>query len=151
MGQIALSLVAQAQETFVSRNVELAQELARQDAEIDRLNREIPRRAVAIGDDLDLREWAIFMTLVARALERSRGQRRRHRRTDRVCRHRAVPGARRRLRRGSAGALIAVGSADVRAVSVDAPADRRHSIDRTRLTVSSHSSPTVSAPARNAF
>jgi phosphate transport system protein len=70
MGQIALSLVAQAQKTFVSRNVELAQELARQDAEIDRLNREIPRRAVAIGDDLDLREWAIFMTLVARALER---------------------------------------------------------------------------------
>ena len=42
----------------------------RRDAEIDRLNREIPRRAVAIGDDLDLREWAIFMTLVARALER---------------------------------------------------------------------------------
>ena len=70
MGQIALSLVSQAQETFMSRNVELAQELARRDAEIDRLNREIPRRAVAIGDDLDLREWAIFMTLVARALER---------------------------------------------------------------------------------
>ncbi len=70
MGQIALSLVSQAQETFVSRNVGLAQELARQDSEIDRLNREIPRRAVAIGDDLDLREWAIFMTLVARALER---------------------------------------------------------------------------------
>jgi phosphate transport system protein len=70
MGQIALSLVSQAQETFVTRNVELAQELARHDAEIDRLNREIPRRAVAIGDDLDLREWAIFMTLVARALER---------------------------------------------------------------------------------
>jgi len=70
MGQIALSLVSQARVTFVSRNVELAQELVRHDAEIDRLNREIPRRAVAIGDDLDLREWAIFMTLVARALER---------------------------------------------------------------------------------
>ena len=59
-----------AQETFMSRNVELAQDLARRDAEINRLNREIFQRAVAIGDDLDLREWAIFMTLVARALER---------------------------------------------------------------------------------
>lgn len=70
MGEIVRRLVSQAKETFVSRNVELAQDLVRQDAEVDRLNRDIPRRAVAIGDDLELREWAIFMTLVARALER---------------------------------------------------------------------------------
>ena len=42
----------------------------RQDTEINRLNREIFRRAVEVGDDLDLREWAMFMILVARCLER---------------------------------------------------------------------------------
>jgi len=52
------------------RNVELAQDLVRQDAEINRLNRAIFRRAVEIGDDVDTREWAMFMILVARALER---------------------------------------------------------------------------------
>ena len=57
-------------EAFAARNVELAQDLVRQDAEINRLNREIFRRAVEVGDDLDLREWAMFMILVARCLER---------------------------------------------------------------------------------
>ena len=28
------------------------------------------RRAVDIGDDVELREWAMFMVLIARALER---------------------------------------------------------------------------------
>ena len=42
----------------------------RQDAEINRLNREIFRRAVEVGDDLEVREWAMFMILVARCLER---------------------------------------------------------------------------------
>ena len=42
----------------------------RQDAEINRLNREIFKRAVEVGDDPDLREWAMFMILVARCLER---------------------------------------------------------------------------------
>ena len=70
MGELARSLVLQARETFESRNVQLAQDLVRQDEEIDRLNRDIPRRAVEIGDDLDTREWAMFMILVARALER---------------------------------------------------------------------------------
>jgi phosphate transport system protein len=70
MGQLARSEVSQAKEAFASRNVELAQDLVRQDAEINRLNREIFKQAVAIGDDPETREWAMFMILVARALER---------------------------------------------------------------------------------
>ena len=70
MGQLARAQVSQAHEAFASRNVELAQDLVRQDAEVNRLNREIFRRAVEVGDDLDVREWAMFMILVARCLER---------------------------------------------------------------------------------
>jgi phosphate transport system protein len=70
MGQLARSQVSQAREALRSRNVELAQDLARQDAEINRLNRAIFRRAVDIGDDLDMREWGMYMILVARCLER---------------------------------------------------------------------------------
>src|ERR1700684_1772795 len=70
MGQLARSQVSQAKEALGSRNVDLARDLARQDEEINRLNREIFRRAVEVGDDLDLREWAMFMVLVARCLER---------------------------------------------------------------------------------
>ncbi len=70
MGQLARSQVSQARDAFQSRNVELAQDLVRQDTEINRLNREIFRRAVEVGDDLEVREWAMFMILVARCLER---------------------------------------------------------------------------------
>jgi phosphate transport system protein len=70
MGQLARSEVSQAKEGFSARNVELAQDLVRQDERINRLNREIFRRAVDIGDDVDLREWAMYMILVARCLER---------------------------------------------------------------------------------
>src|SRR6201993_3867467 len=51
MGQLARSQVAQAKDAFASRNVDLARDLVRQDAEINRLNREIFRRAVDAGDD----------------------------------------------------------------------------------------------------
>jgi phosphate transport system protein len=70
MGQLARAQVSQAKEAFALRNIELAQDLVRQDAEINRLNREIFKRAVDVGDDLDIREWAMFMILVARCLER---------------------------------------------------------------------------------
>jgi phosphate transport system protein len=70
MGQLARSQVTQAKEALGSRNVELAQDLVRQDAEINRLNRVIFKRAVEIGDDIDMREWGMFMILVARCLER---------------------------------------------------------------------------------
>ena len=57
-------------ESISYQDVELAQDLVRQDAEINRLNRDIFKRAVEVGDDLDVREWAMFMILVARCLER---------------------------------------------------------------------------------
>jgi phosphate transport system protein len=70
MGQLARSEVSQSKQAFSGRNIELAKDLVRQDEEINRLNREIFRRAVDIGDDVDLREWAMYMILVARCLER---------------------------------------------------------------------------------
>jgi phosphate transport system protein len=48
----------------------MAQDLVRQDDEIDKLNRECFRRALEIGDDPDPREWAMHMMLIARCLER---------------------------------------------------------------------------------
>jgi phosphate transport system protein len=70
MGRRARAQVLQARDAFAERNVELARDLARQDAEINQLNRAIFRRAVEIGDDADVREWAMFMIIVARCLER---------------------------------------------------------------------------------
>jgi phosphate transport system protein len=70
MGQLARGQVSQAKEAFAERNVELAQDLARQDEEVNRLNRDIFKRAVEVGDNLDMREWAMFMILVARCIER---------------------------------------------------------------------------------
>jgi phosphate transport system protein len=70
MGRLVGRQIVQAKETFVSRNVELAEDLALQDSTVDQLNRQVFRRAVDIGDDAELREWAMFMVLIARALER---------------------------------------------------------------------------------
>ena len=70
MGALARSEVAQAKQAFVLRDVSLAQDLVRQDEQVNRLNREVFRLAVAIGTDEDRREWAMTMMLVARALER---------------------------------------------------------------------------------
>jgi phosphate transport system protein len=70
MGRLARSEVAQAKQAFVLRDVSLAQDLVRQDEQINCLNREVFRRAVEIGTDEDRREWAMTMMLVARALER---------------------------------------------------------------------------------
>jgi phosphate transport system protein len=70
MGEVARSLVSQAKQAFAERNVAVAQNIVRQDVVINRLNREVFSRAVEIGDDFELREWAMFMVLVARCLER---------------------------------------------------------------------------------
>ncbi len=70
MGAIARSLIAQAKQAFLLRDVAVAEDLVRQDAEINRLNRGVFARAVEIGTDADRREWAMSMMLVARALER---------------------------------------------------------------------------------
>lgn len=70
MGTAARAEVIEAQRAFKERDVDLALDIARQDREINRLNKEIFRRAVELGDDSDVREWAMVMTMVARALER---------------------------------------------------------------------------------
>jgi phosphate transport system protein len=70
MGQLARAQVSQAKQAFATRNVDLAHDLLRQDSEINALNRKIFRRAVDVGDNIELREWAMFMVLVARCLER---------------------------------------------------------------------------------
>ena len=70
MGAQARSEVIQSRAAFSGRDVELAEDLVRQDREINRLNRDIFRMAIEIGEDPDTREWAMHMILVARALER---------------------------------------------------------------------------------
>ena len=70
MGQAARSEVIQARAAFAERDVELAEDLVRQDRDINSLNREIFRLAIEVGDDPDTREWAMHMTMAARALER---------------------------------------------------------------------------------
>jgi phosphate transport system protein len=70
MGRQASSMVSQAKQCFARRDVQLAEDLVRQDALIDSLNRDIFRIGLEIGDNEDRREWAMHMLLVGRALER---------------------------------------------------------------------------------
>ena len=70
MGELVRSQVTQARQAYSLRDVALAEDLVRQDMEVNRLNRECFARALAIGDDPDTREWASYMMLVARSLER---------------------------------------------------------------------------------
>jgi phosphate transport system protein len=70
MGVQARQQVIQCKQAFERRDVGLAQDLVRQDDEIDRLNREVFHIALEVGDDLDRREWAMHMMLVARCIER---------------------------------------------------------------------------------
>jgi phosphate transport system protein len=70
MGRAARSEVGQSKAAFAQRDVELAEDLVRQDREINLLNREIFQLAIDIGTDPDTREWGMHMVMVARALER---------------------------------------------------------------------------------
>jgi phosphate transport system protein len=70
MGKLARSQVSQAKQAFMRRDVGLAEDLVRQDEQINALNRHVFRRAVEIGTDADTREWAMSMMLVSRAVER---------------------------------------------------------------------------------
>jgi len=70
MGRCARAEVVQCRRSFSERNVELAEDLVNRDREVNRLNREIFRLAIEAGDEEDTREWAMLMTLVARAFER---------------------------------------------------------------------------------
>ena len=67
---MVISTLDRALEALEHQDVELAEDLVRQDDEIDRLNKEIFRRALDCGADADQREWAMHMILVARCLER---------------------------------------------------------------------------------
>jgi len=70
MGEQAGQQVVQCGQAFARRDVEMAQDLVRQDDLIDELNREVFRRALELGDDVDRREWAMHMMLVGRCIER---------------------------------------------------------------------------------
>ena len=70
MGSAVRGEVIEAKLAFENRKVDLASDLARQDNEVNRLNKEVFRSAVSVGDEEDRREWAMTMTMVARALER---------------------------------------------------------------------------------
>jgi phosphate transport system protein len=70
MGALARSEVSQSKQAFLLRDVALAEDLVRQDEEINQLNKECFQRAVEVGNDPDVREWAMTMMLVSRAIER---------------------------------------------------------------------------------
>lgn len=70
MGLQVHSQIVQAKHALANRDAELSEALVKEDDEVDRLNREIFRRAIEIGTDEDRREWAILMVLIGRHLER---------------------------------------------------------------------------------
>jgi phosphate transport system protein len=70
MGRAARSETVQAKQAFAMRDVGMAEDLVRQDREINKLNREVFQLAIEVGTDADTREWAMHMVMVARALER---------------------------------------------------------------------------------
>jgi phosphate transport system protein len=70
MGRFARAEVLQCRRALAERDAELAEALVSVDRDINRLNREIFQLAVEAGDEYDVREWSMHMTLVARAYER---------------------------------------------------------------------------------
>ena len=70
MGRFARAEVVQARAALAARDVDLAEDLVARDRDVNRLQREIFRLALEAGDDYETREWAMHMTLVARAFER---------------------------------------------------------------------------------
>ena len=70
MAAAARAEVVESRLAFQGRDVDLANDLFRQDREVNRLNKEVFQLAVAIGDEVDRREWAMTLTLMARAIER---------------------------------------------------------------------------------
>ena len=70
MAELVRDEVGQAKRAFAAHASRLAEEIVERDREVNALNREIFRRAVEIGGDPRLREWAMRMALIARCLER---------------------------------------------------------------------------------
>jgi phosphate transport system protein len=70
MGLAVRDLVRQAMKAFEMRDATMAADLAERDRKVNNLNRRIFRRALEVGNDDEVREWAMTMTLAARCLER---------------------------------------------------------------------------------
>lgn len=70
MGHLARDEVVQCRQALELRDVDLALDLVQRDRELNLLNREVFKLAIAEGDDHDVREWLMTMTMVARAFER---------------------------------------------------------------------------------
>ena len=70
MGVLVRSQVSRAEQAFDARDVAVARDVVGRDGEVSRLDRQVFIRAVEVGSDLEVREWAMFMILVARCLER---------------------------------------------------------------------------------
>jgi phosphate transport system protein len=70
IGHLARAEVTQCKRAFIQRNVAMAEDLIDRDRDVNHLNREIFRLAADAGEDADTREWAMTMTLTARAFER---------------------------------------------------------------------------------
>jgi phosphate transport system protein len=70
MGRFARAEVIQSRGALAGRDVALAEDLVARDRDVNRLQREIFQLALDAGEDYDTREWAMHMTLVARAFER---------------------------------------------------------------------------------
>src|SRR5919206_4282860 len=68
MGRLARSEVSQAKQAFALRDVAVAEDLVRQDEQINKLNREVFQAVVELGTDADRREWGMTMMLAARAI-----------------------------------------------------------------------------------
>jgi phosphate transport system protein len=70
MGEQARQQVIQCGQAFERRDMDMAQDLVRQDDVIDQLNRDVFHHALELGDEPDRREWAMHMMLVGRCIER---------------------------------------------------------------------------------
>jgi phosphate transport system protein len=70
MARRARALAVESSKAFAARDVGASERLCEVDDEIDALNREVFQIAVALAGDPEAREWAMWMTQVARALER---------------------------------------------------------------------------------
>lgn len=70
MSDLVRPMVRVAIDAFARRAVDAARQLPRLDDPVDRLNREMTKLVVEVGDDPGLRHWATRMLLVSRALER---------------------------------------------------------------------------------
>jgi phosphate transport system protein len=70
MGKDLISMIDQAARAFDKRDIELALELVRMDDRIDESNRRIFHTAVSPDLPGEIRQWAGYMLLIGRAMER---------------------------------------------------------------------------------